>query len=250
MKVLFSFQEISDVVEEGSHEPGPDATEAQRAIYKEIKKKDNKALFLIHQCVDDIHFEKIQNATTAKEAWDILIRSHQGGDKIKKVKLQTLRRQYELLNMEENDKIGEYFTKILAITNQMKGYGESITNLMIIEKIMRSLPQKFDFIVVAIEESKDITIMKIEELQSSLEAHEMRLIDRCPSKRTEQSLKASHMKEEDKKRDKKWRGKQVQNRRWAQNSERSKSNQDWLESSDRRGKPKLNQTQKRFDKKR
>ncbi|XP_019438838.1 PREDICTED: uncharacterized protein LOC109344531 [Lupinus angustifolius] len=250
MKVLFSFQEISEVVEEGSHEPGPDATEVQRAIHKEVKKKDNKALFLIHQCVDDIHFEKIQNATTAKEAWDILIRSRQGGDKIKKVKLQTLRRQYELLNMEENDKIGEYFTKILAITNQMKGYGESIIDLMIIEKIMRSLPQKFDFIVVAIEESKDITIMKIEELQSSLEAHEMRLLDRCPSKRTKQALKASHMKEEDKKRDKKWRGKQVQNRRWAQNSERSKSNQDWLESSNRRGKPRLNQTQKRFDKKR
>jgi len=42
----------------------------QKAVLAE---KDSKALFLIHQCIDDSHFEKIQNASTAKEAWDILI---------------------------------------------------------------------------------------------------------------------------------------------------------------------------------
>ena len=68
-----------------------------------MAKKDSKALFLIHQCVDDSHFENIQNVNTAKEACDILIQSHVGREKIKKVKLQTLRRQYELLQIEEGD---------------------------------------------------------------------------------------------------------------------------------------------------
>ncbi|XP_019429620.1 PREDICTED: uncharacterized protein LOC109337165 [Lupinus angustifolius] len=207
MKVLFCFQEVSEVVEDEVLQLNLDVTELQRTTYKEAKKKDNKALFLIHQCVDDVHFEKIQNANNTKEAYDILIRRHDGGDKIKKLKLQTLRRQYELLNMEESERIGDYFTKILAITNQMKGYGEQISDLMIIEKIMRSLPQKFDFIVVVIEEAKDINVMKIEELQSSLEAHEMRLLDKCPIKKTEQALKASHYREEERRKNKRWKGK-------------------------------------------
>ncbi|XP_019431793.1 PREDICTED: uncharacterized protein LOC109338896 [Lupinus angustifolius] len=203
MKVLFCFQEVSEVIEDDFLPLSLDAIETKRAIHKEAKKKDNKALFLIHQCMDDVHFEKIQNAITSKEAWDILIRSHTGGDKIKKVKLQSLRRQCELLNMEKGDRIGEYFTKILTITNNMKDYGESISDLMIIENIMRSLPQIFDFIVVTIEEEKDITTMKIEKLQSSLEARELRLFDRNPVKKSEQALKISHFKEEDKRKDKK-----------------------------------------------
>ncbi|XP_019451813.1 PREDICTED: uncharacterized protein LOC109353910 [Lupinus angustifolius] len=182
MKVLFNFQEVNKAVENGLVAPGPEATEIQRTMFKEAKKKNNKALFLLHQCVDDTHFEKIQNAITTKEAWDILIRSHSGGDKIKKAKLQTLRRKYDLIQMEENDKVGDYFTKVITITNQMKGCGEAATDLMIIEKVMRSLPKKFDYIVVAIKESKHVSMMKIEELQSSLEAHEMRLIDRNPIK--------------------------------------------------------------------
>lgn len=73
----------------------------------------------------------------------------------------------------------------------MKGCGETITDLQIIEKIMRSMPQQFDFIVVAIEESRNLEELKIEELQSSLEAHEMRLLDRDrnPIKQDEQALK-------------------------------------------------------------
>ncbi|XP_019462913.1 PREDICTED: uncharacterized protein LOC109361831 [Lupinus angustifolius] len=201
-------------------------------MFKEAKKKDNKALFLLHQCVDDTHFEKIQNAITAKDAWDILTRSHSGGDKIKKVKLQTLRRQYELLQMEESDKVGDYFTKVITITNQMKGCGETVTDLMIIEKIMRSLPQKFDYIVVAIEESKDVSMMRIEELQSSLEAHEMRLMDRNPIKNSEQALKAIHYKEKNKK----WKGK------------KSRPEHDWPDTSEKKvGQRKFNK-QKKFDK--
>ncbi|MCI60707.1 hypothetical protein A2U01_0081963, partial [Trifolium medium] len=36
-------------------------------------------------------------ATTSKDAWDILQKSYGGDAKVKKVKLQALKRQYELL---------------------------------------------------------------------------------------------------------------------------------------------------------
>jgi len=35
---------------------------------------------------------------------------------------------------------------------------------MVVEKVLRSLSQKFDFIVAAIQEANDVKTMKIEEL--------------------------------------------------------------------------------------
>ena len=48
---------------------------------------------MLHQCVDVANFDKIAYATTAKQTWEILNKSHGGGEKVKKVRLQTLQRQ-------------------------------------------------------------------------------------------------------------------------------------------------------------
>ena len=42
-------------------------------------------------------FDKISKASTTKEEWDILERCFIGGEKIRKVWLQALKRQYGLL---------------------------------------------------------------------------------------------------------------------------------------------------------
>ncbi|RDY03537.1 hypothetical protein CR513_12872, partial [Mucuna pruriens] len=117
----------------------------------ESKKKDCKALFLIHQCVDSANFEKIVLANSAKEAWDILNKSYGGADKIKKT--------YELLAMNDQELVRDYFTRIQVLVNSMKACGEKVSDEQIFDKILRTLtspPPKFDHIVVAIEESKDL----------------------------------------------------------------------------------------------
>ena len=164
MRSLFGAQEVSEIVENGYEDLVVNPTDAQRTAFKDAKKKDCKALFYIQQNVDNQHFEKISKATRSKEAWEILESYHTGGEKVKQVKLQSYRRKYEMMQMEEDQKVSDYFSKLIAIVNQMKTCGENITDQMVVEKVLRSLNQKFDFIVVAIQEAKDVKTMKIEDL--------------------------------------------------------------------------------------
>ena len=56
-------------------------------------KKDDKATFLIHQCVDSNILEKIIDYETTKEAWDVLATTYASDKQTKKVRLMALRCQ-------------------------------------------------------------------------------------------------------------------------------------------------------------
>lgn len=65
MRVVFRVQKVSNVVE-GDSSVDSSGKEEQK---KDFKEKDDKALLIIHQCVDDTNFEKIQNAVLASERY-------------------------------------------------------------------------------------------------------------------------------------------------------------------------------------
>jgi len=132
----------------------------------------------MHQSVSNEIFEKIMHYKSAKWTWDALEKLYYADGKLKKARLQALRRQYEVLTMEEEEYVSQYFDKVINFTNQMTRNGETVTDVMKVEKVLRTLTTRFDHIVVALEEYKDLDSMKIEELQASLEPHELRLIDR------------------------------------------------------------------------
>jgi hypothetical protein len=53
--------------------------------------------------------------------------------------------------------------------------GEKIPNERVVEKVLRTFPKKFDAMVIAIEESKDLTQLSVDELWGSLLSHESRM---------------------------------------------------------------------------
>ena len=82
--------------------------------------------------MNDAHFERIEGAKNAKEAWQILEKGNAGAEQLKNVKLQTMRRQYELMAMEDNESVAEYFNRIRTLTNSMKACGEEIDDLRLV----------------------------------------------------------------------------------------------------------------------
>ncbi|XP_058722921.1 uncharacterized protein LOC131594735 [Vicia villosa] len=138
MQSLFGFHETLEVVTGGVLVLAADATEAQKTAHNEVKKKDCKAAYCIQTTVDSANFDRISHAESAKEAWDILVKYYEGGEKVKVVKLQTLRRQYELLSMGEDEKVAEYVSKVHKLVHLMKGCGETLTDNMIVEKALQA----------------------------------------------------------------------------------------------------------------
>ena len=96
-------------------------------------------------------------------------------EKVKTAKLQTLRRDFESLDMKELDTIDSFFTQLLRLVNQIRFHGETLEEERVVEKKLICLPPRFDSIVVAIEESKDLSQISIDEIHSSLISHEHRL---------------------------------------------------------------------------
>jgi len=94
--------------------------------------------------------------------------------------------------MKNGESIADFLSRAVAIVSKMRSYGEKVTDQTIVEKILRSLAPKFDHVVAAIEESKDLSVFSFDELMGSLQAHEARL-NRSTEKNEE---KAFQVKEE------------------------------------------------------
>jgi len=79
------------------------------------------------------------------------------------------------LQIKEEEGVDEYFARTLTIANKIKIHGEKMDQVVIIEKILRFMTSKFDYVVCLVEKSNNLDTLTIDELQSNLLVYVQRM---------------------------------------------------------------------------
>ncbi|XP_050878566.1 uncharacterized protein LOC127082376 [Lathyrus oleraceus] len=98
----------------------------------------------------------------------------QGNVRVKRAQPNRLRRDFEVLAMKQGESINDYFGRVMTVANDMRNYGEDVSDVNIVEKILRTLNDKWNYIICSIEEANDIDQLFVDALQSSLLVHEQK----------------------------------------------------------------------------
>jgi hypothetical protein len=163
--------DVWDVVETGYTNPVVLASKDDKLEFSFNAKGMNAIL----NGLVEAEFVKVMHLDTAKEMWDKLISSYEGNEKVKDAKLQTYRLKFEQPKMNEDETISKYFLRVEEHVNSMKGLGENFDDSLLVQKILRSLPEKFNPKVSTIEELNDLKNLSIDQLLGTLTAYEMRI---------------------------------------------------------------------------
>ncbi|KAK2452730.1 hypothetical protein QL285_000498 [Trifolium repens] len=191
MRNLIESKELWGLVEDGVTTAPENATPEQLALAAASRTKDMKVKNYLFQSIERPILETILDRTTSKSIWDAMKRKFEGSTKVKRAHLQALRRDFEVLMMKDSETVDEYFARTMVIVNRMSAAGERLQEVAVVEKILRSMPAKFNYVVCSIEESNDTTTLSIDELQSSLIVHEQRMKGQQEVVE-EQALKVTH----------------------------------------------------------
>ncbi|EOA34511.1 hypothetical protein CARUB_v10022054mg [Capsella rubella] len=118
MITILKTRKLWDIIEKGvTVSASPENSPALIKERDEQVMKDMMALQILQSTVSDSIFPRIAPASSAREAWNALEMEFQGSSQVKMINLQSLRRKYENLKMEESETINVFTTKLINMSN-------------------------------------------------------------------------------------------------------------------------------------
>jgi len=196
-------EELWDILEDGVGDLNLDGegvvvdrkkhTPAQKKMYKKHHKIKGSLVLAIPR----VEYMKMSNKSTAKAMFVSLYANYEGIKKVRDATTLMLVHQYELFKMKDDESIEEMYSRCQTLVSGLQILKKSYVASDHVRKILRSLLARWRPKVTAIEEAKDLNILSVEDLVSSLKVHEISLNEHDPSKKNNLLLyhpKESHQK--------------------------------------------------------
>ncbi|GKE22846.1 zf-CCHC domain-containing protein [Tanacetum coccineum] len=122
---------------------------------------------------------------TVKEICKTLLITHQGNSQVKDNQIDLLVQQYEQFVIYEDEPIDIDFARFNTIITSLKALDEGYSSKNYVRKFLRALHPKWRAKVTAIEESKDLTSLSLDELIENLKAKKESSDEECSNSGSE-----------------------------------------------------------------
>ncbi|GJX41441.1 zf-CCHC domain-containing protein [Tanacetum coccineum] len=128
---------------------------------------------VLYNALPKKEYERIFMCKTAKDVWNFLVITHQGNKQVKDNKIDLFDQQYEQSVFSDNETIHCAFARFNTIVTSLKPLDESFSSCNHVRKFLRTLPIKWRLKMMAIEESKDLSTLLLDELIGNLKVYEV-----------------------------------------------------------------------------
>ncbi|GKB25712.1 zinc finger, CCHC-type containing protein [Tanacetum coccineum] len=141
----------------------------------QITKKDKTVIAFLYQALPKEQLLQIKKHKTAKAIWDALKTRHIGEERVQQARLQTLKSDFEMLHMKEDETIDTFTAKLTTLVNKAASLGHTIEDSIVVRKLLNVVPDRFLQIVASIEQYSDLDEMSVDEAIGRLKTFEERL---------------------------------------------------------------------------
>ncbi|GKU96927.1 hypothetical protein SLEP1_g10107 [Rubroshorea leprosula] len=129
---------------------------------------NNKAINMLQCALNPTEFHRVSGCDMAKEMWDMLEVTHERTSQVKESKINRLIYMYEIFKMKPEESIQDMYTRLNDIGTNFKDLGKVYPSQEVVRKVLRSLPKNWEAKKTAIEESKDLNTLKLEDVIGKL----------------------------------------------------------------------------------
>ena len=126
-----------------------------------------------------------------KNIWDCLKEEYAGDEKIKGMQVLKFIREFELQRMKDPKTVKEYSDILFGIANKVRLLGSTFTDSRLIQKILVTVPERYEATIATLENSKDLSKFSLAELLKAMRAPKKKRLMR-EEKTIERALAAKH----------------------------------------------------------
>lgn len=140
--------------------------------------KNNMAIVLLFQSIPETLILHVGELDTTKKVWKAIKARHVGTERVKEARLQTLMAEFDRLKMKDDEKIDDFVGKLSEISSKSAALRESLEESKLVNKFLKSLPQKkYIHIVTSLEQVLDLNTTSFKDIVGSLKAYEERIFE-------------------------------------------------------------------------